>query len=90
MALPIEKKKEVVSPAIEENHAVENDDELLEPPSLFFAVFWYMYEDFVMSSNDVTIRVSNSRYVNGVDLAENPPSSYQDYKNVLFLVIRYE
>lgn len=42
LALPIEKKKEVVSPAIEENHFVENDDELLEPPSLFFAVFWYV------------------------------------------------
>ena len=37
---PMEKKKETTTQVIEEEQTIENDDSLIEPPGLFFVVFW--------------------------------------------------
>lgn len=80
----MEKKKETTTQAIEEERKVENDDSLIEPPGLFFVVFWYSIYHALTYSNDISIRVNNSRYINGIDIGKTPPLSYLDYKNVFF------
>ena len=81
-SFPVEKKTNTENK--KEEIEIDNNDSWIEPPCLCFHLFQYHgFWDCSYCRNDISIKVVNSHVVNGFDIGNNPPSSYQDYKNVV-------
>lgn len=72
-------KKEVAEGGVRE---VFTNDDCVEVPSLFFCLIRWNYDVEIMTSNGIAVSVTNSPLLNGINLATNTPSSYQEFKKV--------